>query len=191
MTDSNASPLQPLSVGTTDSGDFSSWLGKPVQVGAETYVMCQSSVAIASGSNGLQLITHVSGSSGNFIVILATGAAGTAEILNCGAIPSSLTGPIASGAYFLALRDSPGHVLTILPAVTGGTGGVASGTLLYANGSGSTLTPVITGAAGTTGTTTQIDNLMKGGGSMSLAASTSVVAISGLVMYHAPFRGAA
>lgn len=189
MSGSNASQLTPLAVGTVDSGDFSSYLGLPIQVANETYVMVQAAAAIASGSNGMQLVTAVSGSAGNFIVSLATGAAGTAEIFNCGAIPSSLVGPIAAGQSFLALRDSPGHVLMILAAVTGGTGGIACGTILYANATGSTLSPVITGAAGTTGTTTQIDNGLKSAG-MALALTTAVVAVSGLVSYRAPFRGA-
>ncbi len=187
MTGSSSTMLTPLNVGTSDAGDFSSWLGEPVQITNETYVVVQAAAAIASGSNGMQLVCALSGTAGNFIVSLATGAAGTAEILGCGAIPWTHTGPIAAGASFLALRDSPGHVMLILAAVTGGTGGIATGVMLYANGTGSTLSPVITGAAGTTGTTTQIDNAMKNAG-MSLTATTAVVAVSGIVAYHAQFR---
>jgi hypothetical protein len=189
MSGSNASLLTPLAVGQSDAGDFSSWLGRPVQIGNETYVVCQASAAIASGSNGMQLVTAISGGAGNFIVALATGAAGTAEIFNCGVIPWTHTGPIAAGASFLALRDSPGAVMLVIPAVTGGTGSVDTGTTLYANATGSTLSPVITGAAGTTGTTTQIDNAAKKAG-YSLGALTAVVAVSASVCYHAPFRGA-
>lgn len=189
MTGSNASPFTPISVGIVDSGDFSSWLGRPVQVGNETYVVVQAAAAIASGSNGLQLVTAISGGVGNFVVALATGAAGTAELYNCGAIPWTLTGPIAASSYFLALRDSPGHVLMVIPAVSGGTGGVDTGTVLYANATGSTLSPVITGALTVTATTGQLDNALKKAG-LSLQAMTAVVAQSCSVRYGAPFRGA-
>lgn len=189
MSGSNASPFTPLTVGQTDSGDFSSWLGLPVQVGVETFTMVKATSAIASGSNGLMLVTVVSGGAGNFAVVLATGAAGTAEFYNCGAIPSSLTGPVAAGAYFLALRDSPGHVLKVTPAVTGGVGGVNEGTILMPSGTGSTLVPVNTGALTVTGTTGNIENLGRMAG-QSLENITSVVIFSASVMYHAPFRGA-
>ncbi len=60
MPGSNATLLTPLSVGVSDSGDFSSWLGRPVQINEETYVMVQCGAAIASGSQGLQLVTAIS-----------------------------------------------------------------------------------------------------------------------------------
>ncbi len=188
MSGSNASPFTPLVVGQSDSGDFSSWLGRPVQIGNETYVMVQAAVAIASGKNGMQLVCAVSGGVGNFIVALATGAAGTAEFYNCGAIPAAQTVAVVSGAYFLALRDSPGHVLLVTPATTGGTGGVNEGTILMPSGTGSTLVPVNTAAVGAvTGTTVQIENLGRAAG-QSLELITAVVAVSASVMYHAPFR---
>ncbi len=190
MTGSNASTFTPLTVGTSDSGDFSSWLGSPVQVGAETFAMVKASAAIASGSNGLQLVCAVSGGAGNFVVVLATGAAGTAEFYNCGAIPSSLTAPIAAGAYFLALRDSPGHVLKVTAAVTGGVGGVNEGTVLMASGTGATLVPVITIAlAATPAASAQVENMGRKSG-QSLETVTATTAVSASVAYHAAFRAA-
>jgi hypothetical protein len=189
MSGSHGSQLTPLSVGVSDSGDFSAWLGRPVQVGNETYVAVQASVAIASGSNGRQLVCANSGGTGNFVVVLATGAAGTAEFYACGAIPSTLTGPIAASAYFLALRDSPGHVLLVTPATTGGTGGVIEGTVLMAAGTGGTLVPVVTGAFTVTATTAMVENVGRKAG-QGLEAITAVVAVSASVAYHAPFRGA-
>jgi hypothetical protein len=188
MTGSNATPFTPLAVGTSDAGDFSSWLGRPVQIGNETYVICQANVAIAASSDGMQLVTAISGGAGNFIVSLATGAAGTAELHNCGAIPATHTAAIVSGAYFLALRDSPGHVLNVLAAVTGGTGGIDAGGNMMATGTGSALAPVITGALTVTGTTGMIENMGRAAGTF-LEAITATTIVSGSVQYHAPFRG--
>jgi hypothetical protein len=189
MTGSNASIFTPLTVGTSDSGDFSAWLGRPVQIDNETYVMVKASAAIASGAQGLQLVTVVSGGVGSFAVVLATGAAGTAEFYNCGAVPASLTLAVAAGAYFLALRDSPGHVLKVTAPTTGTTGGVNEGTILMAAGTGSTLVPVITAALSVTAVTSQVENLGRKAG-QSLDSITATTAVTCSVAYHAAFRGA-
>jgi hypothetical protein len=190
MSGSYGSNLTPLAVGSSDAGDFSSWLGRPVVIGAETYVMVRANAAIASSSNGLQLVCAVSGGVGNFVASLATGAAGTAEFYNCGAIPSSHTNPIAASAYFLALRDSPGHVLKVTAPTTGTTGGVNEGTVLMSAGTGSTLVPVVTAAVGAvTGVTSQIENLGRKSG-QSLENITATTAVTASVAYHANFRGA-
>jgi hypothetical protein len=189
MTGSNASQFTPMAVGTSDAGDFSAWLGRPVQIGNETYVVVRANAAITGGQAGKQLVCANSGGTGNFIVSLATGAAGTAEFYCCGAIPSTLTASIAASDYFLALRDSPGHVLLVTPATTGGTGGVIEGTVLMASGTGCTLVPVITGAFTVTATTGMVENLGRKAG-QGLEVITATTAVSASVMYHAPFRGA-
>lgn len=189
MSGSNASILTPLAVGTSDAGDFSSWLGRPVQIENEVYVMVKANVAIASGAQGLQLVCAVSGGIGNFIASLATGAAGTAEFYNCGAIPSSLTVAVAAGAYFLALRDSPGHVLKVTAPTTGTTGGVNEGTILMAAGTGSTLVPVVTAALVTTAAMSTVENAARKSG-QALENITATTAVTCSVSYHAAFRGA-
>lgn len=188
MTGSNASNFTPLSVGVADSGDFSSYLGKPIQVGDETYVMVQASAAIASGSNGKQVQTAISAGVGSYVVTLSTGA----EALVCGAIPSSLTGPIAASAYFLALRESASHVLQVGGATTGAI--VAYEPLKTTTGA--TLVNVFTGSMLTT--LTGVSSTSSGMGvtlyslihspSVALEALTGTAAVSGSVAYHAPFR---
>jgi len=191
MTATYASNLQPLDVGTVDTGDFSSWLGKPIQIGGETYIMVKAVTGgIASSMNGRQLISYVSGGVINWNVAPATGAAGTAEYYCVGAIPSTLTSPITGSAYFLALRDSPGHVLSVKSEVTGGDGGINSGTVLMPAGTGSALVPVITASLTTiTAVTSQVENSgRRAGWALENITSTSIVSAS--VHYHAPFRGA-
>lgn len=192
MSGTNASSLTPLSIGTSDSGDFSSWLGRPVQYQEETFVMVQANVAIASGSNGKQLVTALSSGQASWSVSLATGLADGAT---CGAIPWTLTGPIASGAYFLALRDSWGHVLLNRATLTG--------TLeIYAElvtGTGAELINVVTSyVAPVTGLQSTASGVAfvngqlrhKAGVKLEADATTAVVAVSAWVRYRAPFRGA-
>lgn len=192
MTGSNASPFTPLAVGTSDAGDFSSYLGRPTQVEEETYVMVQASVAIASGSNGKQLQTIISSGQSTFVVTLATG--GVSSYLNCGAVPWTHTGPIAASAYFLALRDSRAHVLLLRGTATGAM--VATQPVVA--GTGADLINVFTGSAiaaltGEASTSSGIGALLdrfnnKAG--ITLTADTGVAAVSGWVQYRAPFRGA-
>ncbi len=191
MSGSQASQLTPLSVGVSDSGDFSSWLGRPVQSNEETYVMVQANVAIASGSNGKQLVTAVSSGQPSWSVSLATGIA---DHTCCGAIPWTLTGPIVSGAYFLAVRDSALHVMLMR--------GTFSGTVnagdAFITGTGADLIPIFTQAAGGavsglsstgTGVALLLSQFSRTAG-VYLSADTGVVAVSGWVRYKAPFRGA-
>jgi hypothetical protein len=182
MTGTNASLLQPLPVGQSDSGDFSSYLGRPVQVGDETYVMVQCGAAIAASSQGKQLVTALSSGVASWVVALATGLA---DSLNCGAIPSTLTAAIASGAYFLALRDSAQHVMLVRGTATGT---IAVGGSLC-TGSGSDLINILTGAssASVTGTTLQIEQFANRSG-RALTADTGVAAVTGSVAYRAPYR---
>jgi hypothetical protein len=193
MSGTYGSNFTPLPVGTSDSGDFSTWLGRPVTVGDETLVMVQASVAIASGSNGKQLATAISSGIGSFVVTLSTG--GTASNpLTCGMIPSSLTGPIASGAYFLAVRDSKQHVAQVIGATTGAIVAfeplkVTTGALLTNVASGSLLA-ALTGVASTSsGLGTLFFDLAHSAG-IALESLTGVAAVSGMVKYRAPFRGA-
>lgn len=191
MPGSQAAFLTPLTVGTSDSGDFSSYLGRPTQVEEETYVMVQASVAIASGSQGKQLQTAISSGQGTFVVVLATG--GASAYLACGAIPSTLTGPIAAGAYFLAVRDSYKHVMLVRGSVTGSVIAgqpcvVGSGADLLAIFTGS-LTAALTGVAATSsGLGVLFDGLEQKAG-IFLNADTGVAAVTGWVRYRAPFRG--
>lgn len=182
MTGSNASQFTPLSVGSSDSGDFSAWLGRPVQVGDETLIVVQAGAAIAASSNGKQLVTALSSGVASWVVALATGLADT---LNCGAIPASHTAAIVSGAYFLALRDSSQHVLKVRGTATGTIS--VGGSLC--TGSGSDLINILTGAssASVTGTTLQIEQFANRSG-IALTADTGVAAVTGSVAYRAPFR---
>ncbi len=192
MTGSNASIFTPLAVGTSDSGDFSSWLGRPAQISEETYVMVQASVAIASGSNGKQLATALSSGQASFVVVLSTGDA--SKYLTCGAIPWTHTGPIAASAYFLALRDSSQHILLTLGATTGAV--IAGEPLMTSTGAaliniftGSNLV-ALTGVASTSSGLGALFNALGSSPAISLEAGTGVAAISGYVRYRAPFRGA-
>ncbi len=191
MTGSNASTFTPLAVGVSDSGDFSSWLGRPIQISEETYTMVQCGVAIAASSQGKQLVTALSSGTTNWVVTLATGIA---DPMLCGAIPSSLTAAIASGAYFLALRDSGFHQLLVLGSLTGSaalTGGCYVGAFLK-SGSGATLIDVFTGtatSASVTGTTLDVHyGLSQCGQALQIQTGTAATAI--YCRYRAPFRGA-
>lgn len=183
MTSTQASNFQPLSVGVTDAGDFSSWLGEPVQIGTETYVMVQANAAIASNSNGKQLIAVVSGVNHTFKVTISTGGV-LDQPLVCGMIPSTLTVPIVSNTFFLALRDSDAHVAQVLPSPFSS---VTPAILMVSTGG--SLTPVFTAA--TTVTATQ-DNVIsvKYAPAVGLDTLTTGVVVSGLVVYHAFYRGA-
>jgi hypothetical protein len=191
MSGSNASPLTPLAVGTSDSGDFSSWYGRPIQIGDETYIVVECGAAIAASSQGKQLVTAISSGQATWVVSLATGIA---DPMLCGAIPSTLTAAIASGAAFLALRDSAKHQLLVLGSTTGSatvTGGAYVGALLK-SGSGSTLIDVFTGtatSASVTGTTLDIHYAVNNAG-YALAIQTGTAATQTWVRYRAPFRGA-
>jgi hypothetical protein len=192
MTGTNASLFTPLTVGQSDSGDFSAWLGRPVQYEDETYTAVTASVAIASGSNGKQLQTIISSGQATFVVTLATG--GVSAYLNCGAIPWTHTGPIAAGASFLALRDSRGHVLLVRGTATGAL--VANQPVVA--GTGADLINVFTGSAiaaltGEAATSSGIGALLDrhtNRAGVTLIADTGVAAVSGWVQYRAPFRGA-
>lgn len=190
MPGASATILTPLAVGQSDSGDFSSWLGKPIIIGDETYVIVQAAAAIASGSNGKQLVTAVSSGQASWSVSLATGLADNA---NCGAVPWTHTGPIASGAYFLALRDSAKHVLLIRGTLTGAM--EANGRLV--TGTGADLINVLTSnVAPVTGLLSTASGLgfvfgqFNATAGKALTADTGVAAVSGWVQYRAPFRGA-
>ncbi len=191
MTGSNATNFTPLPVGQSDSGDFSSWLGRPIQINEETYTMVQCGAAIATGSNGKQLVAALSSGQTSWIVTLATGIA---DPMLCGAIPSSLTAAIVSGAYFLALRDSSSHQLLVLGSLTGSaalTGGVYVGAFLK-SGTGSFLVDLFTGAAtsaSVTGTTLDVHYGLSVCG-QSLQIQTGTAATQVYCKYHAPFRGA-
>lgn len=185
MTGTNSSPFTPLSVAKTDTGDFSTWLGRPVEIGNETYTMVQCGVAIASGSNSKQLVTGLTTGAATWVATLATGVA---DPLVCGMIPPTLTGPIASGANFLALRDSDSTVGLVRPLVSGGTGGVAVSTLLM-TGSGSDLIAVYTAATTTSALWSDTLNV-RNAPALSLEANTATSAVSGAIAYHAPFRAA-
>lgn len=191
MTGSNAAALTPLSVGVSDSGDFSSWLGRPVQSNEETYVVCQASVAITGGQGGKQLATAISSGQGSFVVVLATGGATNYAV--CGAIPWSHTDTIAAGAYFLAVRDSSQHVMRLIGSATGA---MEAGGLLTVS-TGALLTNILTGnAAPLTGQAATASGLgvifdgFKSQCGMCLTADTGVASVSGWVRYRAPFRGA-
>ncbi len=192
MTGTNASTFTPLLVGQSDSGDFSSWLGRPCQVEEETFVMCQASVAIASGSNGKQLATALSSGQASFVVILSTGDA--SKYLTVGAIPWTHVGPIAASAYFLALRDSRQHILLTLGATTGAI--IAGQPLMPSTGAalinvftGSYLA-ALTGVASTSSGLGALFDSIQNTAAISLEAGTGIAAISGYVRYHAPFKGA-
>lgn len=188
MTSTNASPFTPLSIGKTDAGDFSSWLGRPIQIGSENYTVMQCGVAIASGSNGKQLVTVFSGGIATWVATLCTGVA---DPYNCGMIPFTLTGPIVSGTYFLALTRSDAAVGLVHPVVSGGTGGVATGTILV-TGTGADLVVAYTGATTDTFTGATLANVITfmNSSSVSLESNTGTSAVSGAIMYRAPFRGA-
>ena len=192
MTGSNASPFTPLSIGVSDSGDFSSWLGRPVQLNEETLVMVQANVAIASGSNGKQLVTAISSGQASWSVSLATGLA---DPSTCGCIPWTLTGPIASGAYFLAVRDSNAHVMLTRATLTGT---LELGAELV-SGTGAELINVLTSytapVTGLLSTSSGIGFVLgqlrqKAGIKLEADTTTAVVAVSAWVRYKAPFRGA-
>jgi hypothetical protein len=183
MTSTQASNFQPLVPGSSDAGDFSSWLGEPVQIGSETFVMVQAGGAIASGSNGKQLIAAISGVNHSFRVTVSTGGV-LDQPLVCGMIPSNHTGPIVSNSFFLALRDSDAHVAQVLPSPFS----VVTPAILMVSTGGS-LTPVFTAA--TTITSSQ-DNVIsvKYAPSVALETLTAGVVVSCLVSYHAFYRGA-
>lgn len=189
MSGSNGSNLTPLAVGTSDSGDFSSWYGRPVQIGDETYVMVECGPAIAASSQGKQLVTALSSGQASWVVSLATGLA---DPKLCGCIPSSLTAAIASGAAFLALRDSAKHQMLVLGSTTGSatvTGGAYVGALLMSN-TGSTLGDVfgsVATSASVTGTTLDIHYAVNSAGKC-LQIQTGTAATQTYVNYHAPFR---
>jgi hypothetical protein len=188
MTGISSSLLTPLAVGTSDSGDFSSYLGRPFRVGDEDFVIVQASVAIASGSNGKQLQTAITAGVGSFVVTLSTGN----EPLICGAVPASHVGPIASGAYFPALRDSASHVLSVIGATTGA---IVAYEPLKAS-TGAALVNVFTGSAlvtltGVAATSSGLGTLfysLAHRPAVALEALTGIAAVSGSVAYHAPFR---
>lgn len=191
MSGSNASPFTPLAVGVSDTGDFSSWLGRPVQIEDETYTVVQCGPAITAGGNGKQLVTAVSSGQPSWVVSVATGVA---DYLNCAVIPWTHTAAIASGAYFLALRDSARHVMLIRGALTGT---MLAGEPLI-TGSGADLLNVFTGASGgamtgvastSSGIALQLSQVSRSAG-VCLTADTGIVAVSGWVRYRAPFRGA-
>lgn len=191
MTGSNASQFTPISVGVSDSGDFSSWLGRPIQSNEETYVMLQCGVAIASGSNGKQLVTTVTNGQATWVATLATGVG---DYTHCGAIPWSLVGPIASGAYFLAVRDSAAHVMLLRGTFSGTVNAGDS----FITGTGADLIPIFTQASGgaltglsstATGVALLLSQFERRSG-VFLTADTGVVAVSGWVRFRAPFRGA-
>ncbi len=190
MTGPNASPFTPLAVGTSDAGDFDSWLGREVQIGAETYVMVQCGPAIAASSQGKQLVTALSSGIASFVVSLATGLA---DPKLCGCIPSTLTAAVVSGSFFLALRDSPYHQMLVLASATGSatlTGGTYVGAFLISN-TGSTLTDALGSAAtsaSVTGTTLDIHYVASNAG-QSLQIQTGTAATQTYVRYRAPFRG--
>lgn len=190
MSGSNASPLTPLAVGTSDTGDFSSWLGRPVQIGGEIFVVVECGPAIAASSQGKQLVTALTAGVPSWVVSLATGLA---DPKLCGVIPSTLTAAIASGSYFLALRDSPNHQMLVLGSTTGSaglTGGAYVGALLMSN-TGSTLGDVFGSTAtstAVTGTTLDIHYAMSNAGQC-LQIQTGTAATQTYVRYRAPFRG--
>jgi hypothetical protein len=179
--------MNPLPVGQSDSGDFSSWLGRPWQNQEETFIMVQAGVAIASGSNGKQLVTALSSGVASWVVSLATGIG---DHLCCGAIPWTHTAAIASGAYFPALRSSSQHVLLIRGALTGS---MAVGSDLT-TGSGADLLNILTGADPVTGLTSTASGValvvkqFSTSPGRSLTADTGIAAVSGVVRYLAPFR---
>ncbi len=192
MSGSPASTLTPLAVGTSDSGDFSSWLGRPIHINDETYVMVQAGVAIAASSNGKQLAAVLSSGIVTYsAVVLSTGDA--VAFLTCGAIPWTLTSAIASGAFFLAVRDSYNHVMLERGTLSGT---VVAGMQLV-TGTGADLVPVFTGAylAALTGIASTSSGLgaifgqLNAQAGVVLTADTGVVAVSGWVRYRAPFRG--
>ena len=190
MTGPNASPFTPLSVGYADTGDqYDSWLGRQVQIGAESFVVVKCGPAIAASSQGKQLVTALSAGVPDWVVSLATGLA---DPKLCGAIPSTLTAAIVSGTYFLALRDSPNHQLLVLGSTTGSaaiTGGAYVGALLMSN-TGSTLGDVFGAAtsASVTGTTLDIYYAANSAGQC-LQIQTGTAATQTYVRYRAPFRG--
>lgn len=189
MSGSYGSNLTPLSVGVADSGDFSSWLGRPVQVGDETFTVVQCGVAIAASSQGKQLVTALSAGVPSWVVTLATGLA---DPKLCGVIPSAHTAAIVSGTYFLALRDSANHQMLVLGSTTGSatvTGGAYVGALLMSN-TGSTLGDVfgsVATSASVTGTTLDIHYAVNSAGKC-LQIQTGTAATQTYVNYHAPFR---
>lgn len=191
MPGSNGSPFTPLSVGVSDSGDFSSWLGRPVQIQEETYIMVQAGVAIASGSQGKQLNTTISSGIASWSVQLNTG-----EIYSvCGAIPSTLTTAIASGAYFLALRDSNSHTLALIGSTSGTFVGEAltpsTGAALI-NVFTSTTLSALTGVASTSSGLGALFYALRHSPGVPLQAftGTAISITGGCSTYHAPFRGA-
>lgn len=183
----------PFASGTTDTGKVSTnMLGAPYQVMGETYVIvqCATGTDIASGSQGKLLTSSNTGigsvtAGPSFKVVLTTGLD---EPFCVGLIPSAITTVISGGSYFLALRDSPATAAGVLAAVSGGTGGIAAGTLLKTT-SGALLAPVFTAATTTTASMDQIISSLRAP-AISLEAITSVVAFSGMVAFHAPFRSA-
>ena len=190
MAGSYGTPLTPLAVGTSDAGDFSSWLGRPVQIEEETYVVVQAAVAIATGSNGKQLVTALSSGQASWSVSLATGLADNAC---CAVIPWTHTTAIASGAYFLALRDSAKHVMLVRGLLTGAM--EVNG--LLCTGTGADLINILTGntapVTGLLSTSSGIGFVLgqaKAAAGKCLTADTGVAAVSGWVQYAAPFRGA-
>lgn len=190
MPGSYGTPLTPLAVGTSDSGDFSSYLGRPLPIEDETYIVVQANVAIATGSNGKQLVTAISSGQASWSVSLATGLADNAC---CAVIPWTHTAAIASGAYFLALRDSAKHVMLIRGTLTGAM--EANG--LLCTGTGSDLINILTGTvAPVTGLLSTSSGIgfvlgqMKASAGKALIADTGIATVSGWVQYKAPFRAA-
>jgi hypothetical protein len=183
----------PFASGTVDSGRISTnMLGAPYQFGAETYILvqCLTGTDIATGSNGKLLVTTNTGigsvtAGPSWKVGLSTGVA---EPLIVGAVPSTLTQAISGAQYFMALRDSPAHALMTRPLVTGGTGGIASGSILM-SGSGSDLIAVFTAATTITAAQNDVINTARAP-AVSLESLTAIVTASGLVAFHAPFRAA-
>ncbi len=189
MSGTNASTLTPLAVGSSDAGDFSAWLGRPVQVGDETFVMVKCGVAIAASSQGKQLVTALTAGVPDWVVTLATGLA---DPKLCGVVPSTHTAAITSGYYFLALRDSASHQMLVLGSTTGSatvTGGAYVGALLMSN-TGNTLGDVfgaVATSASVTGTTLDIHYAINAAGK-SLQIQTGTAATQTYVNYHAPYR---
>lgn len=182
MSGTRSAGFVPLSVGQTDTGDLSAWLGRPAQIDDSVYVVCQAASAIASGSNGKALVSPVTTGTAtaapSYSVSLSTT---TGSKKCCGAIPSTLTGPIAASAYFLALRDG----VDALFLTSTGASSIDSGTLLM-TGTGGDFIMMTTGVA-----FADLENRAASCG-WALTVHTGGSGITGSISchFHAPFRGA-
>lgn len=192
MSGTYGSNFTPLQVGSSDSGDFSQWLGRPVQIDDETYTIVQCGAAITAGGNGKQLATAISSGVPSFVVAISTGDA--VSHLTVGAIPWTHTAAIASGAYFLALRDSKQHTLLTIGATTGAI--IAGEALAVSTGGGliniftGSMLVALTGVASTSSGLGVLFSKLQNAAAIPLESMTGIVLISGSVRYRAPFRGA-